>query len=541
MSRRIRLTAAAALMFAAMLAAKDAGRHKTLEPQFQTSDRCMVCHNGLQTPTGEDVSIGFSWRPSMMANSSHDPYWLGSVRRESIDHPESQPDIEDECSVCHMPITRYEAKLRGQKGQIFSHFPFADDQKSGRKAADGVSCSVCHQIGKDKLGTRESFNGGFVVDSPDSKDNRPEYGPFDIENGQTRIMRTSSEGYHPTKDDHIRQSEVCATCHTLYTKALGPGGKVTGELPEQMPYQEWLHSSFKDQKSCQSCHMPVIQEEVPITRVLGKPREGAARHVFVAANFFMIRMLNRFRDELNVTALPTEMSYAADYTVQYLQSQAARLSIQRVEAVGGRLEADVFVDNLGGHKLPTAYPSRRAWLHVTVRDRDHKVVFESGALNPDGSIEGNDNDADAARFEPHYDEIRSADQVQIYEPIMVGPDNQVTTGLLTAVRYVKDNRLLPHGFDKRTADPDVAVRGEAADDPNFTDVGDRVRYSVPLGNGQGPFEVDAQLMYQPIGYRWANNLKKYASAFEPRRFNGYYDAMGPATAVRLAQATRSSQ
>ena len=78
------------------------------------------------------------------------------------------------------------------------------------------------------------------------------------------------------------------------------------------------------------------------------------------------------------------------------------------------------VENLGGHKLPTAYPSRRAWLHVVVRDASGAVVFESGAMNPDGSIQGNDNDADAAKFEPHYDEIRSADQVQIYESIIGG-------------------------------------------------------------------------------------------------------------------------
>jgi hypothetical protein len=37
--------------------------------------------------------------------------------------------------------------------------------------------------------------------------------------------------------------------------------------------------------------------------------------------------------------------------------------------------------------------------------------------------------------------------------------------------------------------------------------------------------VQAELLYQPIGYRWANNLKKYDAA-EPRRFNSYYDPMG---------------
>src|SRR5262245_32771285 len=62
---------------------------KITKELFQTSDRCFACHNGLSTPAGEDISIGSSWRASMMANSARDPYWQAAVRRESIDHPES--------------------------------------------------------------------------------------------------------------------------------------------------------------------------------------------------------------------------------------------------------------------------------------------------------------------------------------------------------------------------------------------------------------------------------------------------------------------
>ena len=509
-------------------------RDKKRQPQFQTSDRCLACHNGLITPSGEDVSIGLDWRASIMANSSRDPYWQASVRRESIDHPESKRDIEDECSICHMPMVRYEAKVKGELGQIFSHLPIDSDKDI--PASDGVSCSVCHQISKQKLGTPESFNGGFVIDTPDHKDVRPEYGPFEIEKGQTRIMQTSSGGFQPNKNDHIRQSELCATCHTLKTKALGQDGKVTGEVAEQMPYQEWLHSDYKDKKSCQSCHMPVVRENVPIANVLGVPREGVSRHVFLGGNFFMQRMLNRYRDDLNVIAQPRELTAAADRTAAFLQSQSARIGIGNVAVESGRLAADVTVENLTGHKLPTAYPSRRAWLHFVVRDRDNRAVFESGALRPDASIDGNDNDADPARYEPHYTEIVSSDQVQIYETIMRDPNGRVTTGLLTGVGYLKDNRLLPKGFDKTTADKDIAVLGNALQDSAFTDAGHKVRYSVPVGNAQGPFHVEVELWYQPIGYRWANNLKKYDAA-EPRRFNGYYESMAAGSAALLARAS----
>ena len=507
------------------------------QPEFQTSDRCMACHNELKTPSGKDVSIGFNWRSSMMANSSRDPYWQASVRRETIDHSQAAAAIEDECSACHMPITRYLAKLKGEEGKVFAHLPFDADKKQGKEAADGVDCSVCHQISAAKLGTRESFNAGFIVEPPSSPDVRPEYGPFKLDQGQVRIMQTSTGGYQPTENtEHIQKSELCATCHTLYTTAFGPDGKEIGSLPEQVPYQEWLNSDFKTKQTCQDCHMPVEPEQVPITRVFGVPRDNMKRHVFVAANFFMLRMLNQYRDNQEVQALPQELTSAADYTVSYLKEKAARVSIENLQIAAGHLQADVIVENLGGHKLPTAYPSRRSWLHVTVRDRNDRVVFESGALRADGSIAGNDNDADPRRFEPHYTEITSGEQVQIYEDILGDSAGQVTTGLLTGVRYLKDNRLLPLGFDKAGAEKDIAVIGEALNDPNFIGGSDRVRYSVNLGDVQGPVRVEAELLYQPIGYRWASNLKNYNAA-EPRRFTGFFDAMAKTSGEVLARAS----
>ena len=56
--------------------------------------------------------------------------------------------------------------------------------------------------------------------------------------------------------------------------------------------------------------------------------------------------------------------------------------------------------------------------------------------------------------------IDRPDQVQIYESILGDADSHPTTGLLSAVRYLKDNRLLPRGFDKATADPQIAVFGD---------------------------------------------------------------------------------
>ncbi len=506
--------------------------------EFATSDNCLACHNGLIADNGEDVSIGVSWRASMMANSSRDPYWQASVRRETVDHPSHAGAIQDECAICHMPMARATAHAAGARGSVFDLAPGGrGDSDEHRLAADGVSCTLCHQIGAEGLGTRESFVGGFTL-APRTPDGLRVFGPYDVERGLKKTMQ-SATGATPEKADHLRQSELCATCHTLYTEAFGPSGEVVGSLPEQMPYLEWRHSVFAREagaggRSCQSCHMPDV-ESTPIASVLGETRERLARHTFLGGNFFMLRMLNRFRTELGVVAPSPELDASARATVRQLETETATIGIAGASIGNGRLAAEVSVRNLTGHKLPTGYPSRRVWVHLSVRDASGAVVFESGGVDAAGRIAGNDHDADPKRFERHYEVIRSADQVQIYEAVIAGRDGAVTTGLLTATQYVKDNRLLPRGFDKAKAGPDIAVHGAAAQDASFTDEGDRFRYDVPV-QGSGPFTVDAELRYQPISFRWADNLRGY-TAPEPRRFVSYYDAMAAASSTTLAKTT----
>lgn len=500
---------------------------------FLTADRCLACHTGFTSATGEDISIGSDWRASMMANSARDPYWQAAVRREITDFPDARAVIEDECSKCHMPMARTVANADGRAGVIFDHLvPEPPNPEEAALALDGVSCSLCHQILPDNLGQRESFTGGYRVDLTTASDQREMFGPFDVDPGRTRIMH-SATGFRPTAATHMQSSELCATCHTLETHALGAGAGST--LPEQVSYLEWSASAYAGVQSCQSCHMPEVPGAAPVTSVLGQPRDSVSRHVFVGGNFFMLRMLNRYRDELDVQAEPSELELAARRNIALLQSATARVDIESAQVSGGRLTFDVLVTNLAGHKFPVDYPSRRAWLHATVRDATGRVVFESGAFSPTGAVIGNANDEDPRAFEPHYQVIEREDQVQVYESIMAGPDSLPTTGLLTAVRYLKDNRLLPKGFDRASAPPEVAVRGNAGEDPDFQAGSDRIRYAVDLGTAPapGPYSVEVLLWYQPIGYRWARNLADYDTP-ETNRFVTWFEEMAAGSAVVVA-------
>lgn len=517
---------------------------------FATSSHCIACHSDIHTSSGDDISIGWNWRATMMANASRDPYWHAGIRREVTDHPYAQAAIEDKCSTCHMPMQRFQAIVEGGSGQVFRYL---DAIRSGAAtiepaavltnaadvkatlAADGVSCTVCHQIRPDNFGQESSLDGGYVIDRQKQLEQRELFGRFEIDKGRARAMH-SATGFEPAQSDHLARSELCASCHTLLTQAFDDQGRPAGSLPEQVPYQEWEHSDYVETNSCQSCHMPAVPGEAPITSVLQKQRPEVRRHVFVGGNSFMLRIFKDHRDELGVVAPANELEEAAQRIDDFLRTSTAAVEIRNATRTGGRFDFDVAVTNKSGHKLPTAYPSRRAWLHVVVRDAGGAVVFESGALRPNGAVAGNDNDEDRTRFEPHYTRITSADQVQIYESIMGDSNGRVTTGLLFGTHYLKDNRLLPRGFDKQTAPEDVAVRGPAAGDSDFAGGTDTVAYSVALPNGVGPVSVTAELLFQSIGFRWNENLRSY-TAPEPQRFVRYYDEQAGRSGKLLASAS----
>jgi hypothetical protein len=501
---------------------------------FRTSDRCFTCHNNLKTSKGEDVSIGLEWSASIMANSARDPYWQGSMRREVLEHPESSAAIQNDCASCHMPLQNLQDKTQNRQTEVFKRLPLNTQHPEGAAAADGVSCAVCHQIQATGLGTPATYNGNFAVAAPGAQ-TRPAFGPYVADPDRVMRVHVMTTGYAPTQADHIRDAGLCGSCHTLYTIARGPDGKQIGQLPEQMPYLEWLHSDYNGKQTCQQCHMPAVGGPVAVASLLAGPREGVRRHTFAGANFLMEDVLGARRDELAVTAQPAELAAATTRITVFLQSQSARITLGPAELAGSQLSFAVRVENLTGHKLPTAFPSRRAWLHVVVTAADGHIVFESGKLNPDGSIAGNLNDADPTRYSPHFTRITKADEVQIFEPILGDSQSHVTTGLLTATQYLKDNRILPAGFDKKTAPHDIAVQGEAAADPDFTAGSSTSHYAVSTGGAPGPFKVAAELIYQPVGYRWAHNLASFQAA-EPQRFVHYYEQAAAHSALVLGHA-----
>ncbi|NJP06032.1 MAG: hypothetical protein HC837_10600 [Chloroflexaceae bacterium] len=509
---------------------------------FATSGRCVTCHTNMFDENNQNVSMGELWRSSMMANSGRDPYWQATVRKEVLEHPQYQSAIEDKCATCHTSMARFTVATEGETAALTDAGFFDPQHPMHTMAMDGVSCTMCHQVQPGNLGQAESFSGHFEIDTVKQPGERVVYGPSELEEALTLHMQGGST-YLPMQGSHIQTSEMCATCHTLHTDSINNEGEllVGSQFPEQMPYKEWQHSDYATTNTCQSCHMPEADGAVQRSATGGEPRPNFSQHFFVGGNVYMLEVFRRFGEELGVTAGTRHFADTIERALNQLENDTATVTLEQVSLNERQITADVLIESHTGHKLPSAYPSRRAWLHVMVRDADGQVIFESGAVNHDGSINGNNNDRSATEYEPHHEVIDNPFHVQVYEAVMADSDGKVTTGLLSAVEYVKDNRLLPAGFNKFTAEDDIAVHGAALYDQDFVGGSDRTRYVIDVGSAPAPFTVSADLCYQTIAYRWAENMRPHSDAPEIARFLRYYDAVPNLPAVIGSATTQVSE
>ena len=223
---------------------------------FAPSSECLACHNNLVTPTGEDVSIGASWRG--IDDGELGARSLRAGQRPPGDHRPSARAPRTSRTSARPATCRPRRRSRmppAGRAESSRTWPARRTcrPRSRRLARDGVACTVCHQIAPDRLGTRESFNGNFVVAPPLANGRRRAFGPFAADAGRRRIMH-SVTGFEQEQAAHIRESELCATCHTLDHRGARPGWPVIGSLPEQMNYQEWRHSAF----FARAAQLPVV-------------------------------------------------------------------------------------------------------------------------------------------------------------------------------------------------------------------------------------------------------------------------------------------
>lgn len=512
---------------------------------FIGSGKCAGCHgvdNAIPpianlTSEGVHVSPSEDWRATIMALSARDPFWRAKVAHETSVNPDHAQELVNKCTSCHAPVGRFTALHNGQAN--YSIEELEDDSL----ALDGVSCGACHQQRMDNIG--QHFSGELFYQGDTL------WGPYissQLDPPLFDFIMTNFVGITPAGHENFPKSETCAGCHSLITHSVDLDGEFTGvDFIEQATYHEWLNSSYNMddnlQKECQGCHMPRLDEPIIIasgyTFIPG--REPFGQHWLVGGNSFMLELMQNRIDELGITANESHFDMVIQRTIYQLQNETATLELTTDDIDGDTARYTVKLSNLAGHKFPSGYPARRAWIEFVVSDDDGNELFHSGALDNQFYIIGEDG-----TFEPHYDRITSDDQVQIYEMVMGDVNGNPTTVLERAYSKLKDNRLTPLGFSTSHPVYDTTnVVGSALTDPNFNRLNgvegsgtDEVHFHIPVEGINGNVTVTARLLYQSVPPKWNEEL---FSVDHPviNQFEQMYWEEGP-DPVQVATASTTS-
>lgn len=471
---------------------------------FLPASRCKGCHgydpqgNANVTLDGIDINLFDDWETSMMGLAGVDPLWKAKVRHEVMTNPGHATELQNLCTSCHAPMGHFAAFYKGA-----DHYSL-EDLENDSLGLSGVGCLGCHAIGQNGLGNR--FTGDIPYDT-----NRVAYGPF--VNPMAGPMQLYVN-FTPTYSDHVSQGRFCSPCHTLISNTVDLEGNPTGNsFVEQATFHEWLNSSYPAQgTTCQTCHMPQIEDPIKIavgyTALQG--RSPFNLHSFAGANSFMVDLIKRNKSALGVNANDANFDSTLAAITRNLRYNTLNAELSFPEFANDSLSFELMLTNKSGHKFPSGYPSRRAFVEFKVTTEIGETLFTSGSFGSDGEIINY-----GGVVEPHHDVIRSENQVQIYEMNMGDVNGNFTTVLERASMYLKDNRLPPLGFTNQHASYDtMRVVGDAENDVDFNRNGstqgtgkDIVHYKIGLNGYSGPLNVTAKVYYQTVPPEWLSEMR----------------------------------
>ena len=276
-----------------------------------------------------------------MSNAVRDPFWRAVVSAEMAATPSKADAIQAKCFSCHGAMASREGQLDGDEPTLDMVY---EDTTRGQILIDGASCTVCHQITDEGLGTDASYTAHFVVNA-----RREAYGPHA---SPREMPMTGMSGYRPMQAAQTTESDLCGSCHTVLTEAHHADGTPTGLVfAEQTPYLEWRNSVFNDEvadpapeaASCQACHMPTSSEDgesirTTIATMMGggmggggmggggmmlQEREPFGRHILVGGNTVVPRMILEHADELTPNASSAALQATIDRACLLYTSDAA--------------------------------------------------------------------------------------------------------------------------------------------------------------------------------------------------------------------------
>ena len=511
------------------------------------------------TSTLKNISPFGEWGASMMGLAGRDPVFQAQRESETLTYPSVAAEIDNTCYTCHGVMGKRQLDI-DKPGTLFTHQHFiaasGPDAVYGSLARDGISCLACHRMTPDGLDTPASFTGNFKVTGPQTV-----FGPFkDI----VTYPMQNAVGMTPKHGDAISDPAMCGSCHVVDTEILNKNvtynRSTFGKQPkshEQTTYLEWLNSRFQTKaapkpgatpQTCQQCHMPRTVNGQPITTkianieddtyvdISGKPfpntasaaditmqpRSEFGRHTFVGGNVFVLEMFRQFSAQLGLTVdqksgdpnydsthfsvLP-RFELAIAETTKQVQSDSASVAIRALRKSANGLDVDVQVINKTGHKFPSGVGFRRAFIEFTAMDATGKIIWSSGRSTDKGVLIDDTGAPLATEFsktnwQPHWRVITGSKYAQIYEVRTKDLQGLLTTSFLGLAKPVKDNRLMPGGWNTNgpyaSWTTPVAVPMNASPGYYNGAGSDMVTYRMPAAIASRVKSVRAVLNYQSI-------------------------------------------
>jgi len=226
--------------------------------------------------------------------------------------------------------------------------------------------------------------------------------------------------------DYLGTSEFCGSCHDVRLFGSDVIGARRGEHFKRLrnAYSEWAAWARDEERrgktaaTCQDCHMSTypgicepgapasgaVEPECPpgthfVARAPGSFPEGrvadnSPRSSAITTHYFSgvdVPLSPEFPDALidEATLDAHQIPLGARRRRDLLLRHTFRFDIDGARRSGAGLEVPIVVENVGaGHRVPAGFSQEREiWVHLVVRDRDGRVIYEVGRVDrPDEDL-----------------------------------------------------------------------------------------------------------------------------------------------------------
>lgn len=304
---------------------------------IMTSDGCALCH----------AEIAKQWEQSIHAVADTELIYARVVEEFRQNYGIKASNW---CAGCHSPLRLAREQLTRNVADV--------DQPN-------VDCIVCHSV---RQIAHPVGNNDFSLEIKRSSG---------YELGWTKSVSDWLLLIQPAAHQErwnasiVGNPEFCGTCHRQVLPEFLSGGQ--DSLVLQDTFTEWQESKYNNtdpavRRTCQDCHMPLFSS---LSAGLGAPLKS---HLFAGGNAEIAQVMGAH------DLYPEQ---------KRLLASAATISVMATKCNLDIIELQVNVTNSGaGHNLPTGVTDlRQVWLEVTILDSKDEIVFQSGAIDEDGSLD----------------------------------------------------------------------------------------------------------------------------------------------------------